>query len=528
MPSRARFLGFAFANADFLFEVDGEGTILFAAGAASDLVREPGESLVGRPAARLFRPSEGVKFITFCRALKDGDRAGPHKLILASGDEVQVSLFRLPDNRSRVSCTLVRTSMRASAPQSPAIDAKTGLQSRESFLASAGAATGNDSLTLIDVPGLDELCAKMDPQSADQLMARIGEAFKEAGARSAGRLSETRFGAVAPEADGPLGVARLVKSAIAQGGGGDAAVRETSMSLQDDDISEEQRLLAVRYAIDQFAARGRVPGEGDIATAFGAMLEETQRRLADMTRVVGEGAFEVAFQPIIHLASGKVAHYEALTRFANKGTGESVKFIEALGIAHGFDLAVAGKILSQVEEDERRGVEIAFNVSGATIASPSAFGMLAGMLEKRRKVAPRVLVEITETAAIQDLESAAKAVKALRGMGYRVGLDDFGAGAASINYLHAFEIDFVKFDGGLVKKIGTSKREDALLGGLTKLCAELGVTTIAECIETEAMAKAALALGFDKGQGKYLGAPSLDIEADIVPGRRQGYRESWG
>ncbi len=72
MPTRVRLLGFAFTNADFLFEVDGEGTILFAAGAAKDLVREDGQSLVGRPASRLFRPSEGVKFITFVQSLKSG------------------------------------------------------------------------------------------------------------------------------------------------------------------------------------------------------------------------------------------------------------------------------------------------------------------------------------------------------------------------------------------------------------------------------------------------------------------------
>src|SRR5262249_24421820 len=111
---------------------------------------------------------------------------------------------------------------------------------------------------------------------------------------------------------------------------------------------------------------------------------------------------------------------------------------------------------------------------------------------------------------------------------YRVGLDDFGAGAASINYLHAFNIDFVKFDGALVKKIGASKRDDALLGGLTKLCRELGVPTIAECIESDEMAKAAKGLGFDLGQGKFLGAPTLSIEMSVVPGKRQGVKESWG
>ncbi len=154
--------------------------------------------------------------------------------------------------------------------------------------------------------------------------------------------------------------------------------------------------------------------------------------------------------------------------------------------------------------------------------------MLAAMLAKRRNLAPSLLIEITETSAIQDLESAAKAVAALRDMGYRVGLDDFGAGAASINYLHAFNVDFVKFDGSLIKGIGTSKRDDALLGGLTKLCAELGVSTIAECIESEEMAQAAAVLGFDKGQGKHLGAPSLEIQTQLTPAKRKGVKESWG
>jgi EAL domain-containing protein (putative c-di-GMP-specific phosphodiesterase class I) len=114
-------------------------------------------------------------------------------------------------------------------------------------------------------------------------------------------------------------------------------------------------------------------------------------------------------------------------------------------------------------------------------------------------------------------------------MGYRVGLDDFGAGSASINYLHAFQVDFVKFDGAMIKKMGSSKRDDALLAGLAKLCGEMGITTIAEWIENEAMAKAAREMGFEKGQGKWLGAPLTELPAQpVAVGRRKGIKESWG
>jgi EAL domain-containing protein (putative c-di-GMP-specific phosphodiesterase class I) len=520
-----RLLGFAFTNADFLFEMDTECKILFAAGAANDLVKESGEALVGQQAGKLFKPSEGIKFATFAKALKSGDRAGPFKLTLATGADANLAMFRLPENGAKISCTLARPGTRGPSAQ---IDPKTGLASRDGFMAAAEKASDRDTLTLIHVSGLPELCAQLPPDQADALMQRIGDSFQSVGASATGRISDSSFGALA-SAGGALDIVGKVSEAIAAGGLKPPKVAETRLGLQSAGLTPEQRLLAMRYVIDRFAQKGKLDArDGDLASIFAGMMDETQRRLAEMTRTVGEGAFEIAYQPISDLATGKVSHYEALARFSNpEGTQETVKFIEALGIANVFDLAVANKVLGLIEQ--QAGIHIAFNISGATIASPASFGMLAAILAKSRKLAPRTLIEITETAAIADLESAGKAIGALRAMGYRVGLDDFGAGAASINYLHAFPVDFVKFDGAMIKKIGSSKRDDALLAGLAKLCGEMGITTIAEWIETEAMASAARAMGFHHGQGLWLGAPLREIPAGPAPiGKRKGLSESWG
>ena len=524
MSLPVRLLGFAFTNADFLFETDTEGNILFAAGAANDLVKEKGEALIGKPAGKLFKPSEGIKFATFAKALKSGDRAGPFKLTLATGVDANLAMFRLPDNGSNISCTLARPGTRG--PSADA-DPKTGLPSREGFMAAMEKASDRDTLTLVHVPGLPELCAQLPPDGADALMQRIGDSIQTSGASVTGRLSDSSFGAVSPSTGGSLNIAGKVSDAIAAGGLTPPKIAETRLGLQGAGLTPEQRLLAIRYVIDRFAEKGKIEG-GDIASAFAGMMEETQRKLATMTRAVDEGAFEIAYQPICDLATGKVSHYEALARFSNpEGTQATVAFIEALGIANAFDLAVASKVLNLVEMQS--GAHIAFNVSGATIASPSSFGMLAAILAKGRKMAPRLLIEITETAAIADLENAGKAIGALREMGYRVGLDDFGAGSASLNYLHAFQVDFVKFDGAMIKKIGSSKRDDALLAGLAKLCGEMGVTTIAEWIESEDMAKAARTLGFQHGQGRWLGAPVLELPAaPVASARRKGVTESWG
>jgi EAL domain-containing protein (putative c-di-GMP-specific phosphodiesterase class I) len=524
MSNPARLLGFAFANADFLFEMDTAGTILFAAGAANDLVKENGATLVGQPAGKLFKPSEGVKFATFAKALKGGDRAGPFNLTLATGADANLAMFRLPENGANISCTLARPGARAPHTQ---IDPKTGLASRDGFLAAIEKAGDRDALTMVNVPGLPDICAQLSPSGADALMQSIGENMQKAGASATGRISDTGFGALAPAMRGSLDLAGKLSAAFTAGGLTAPEISESRIGLQSPSLSPEQRLLSLRYVIDRFAQKGQTDlSSGDMANVFAGMMDETQARLTAMTRTVGEGAFEIAYQPISDLVSGKVSHYEALARFANpEGTSETVKFIEALGIASAFDLAVASKVLDLVEQ--MTNTHVAFNVSGATIASPPSFGMLATILAKRRKLAPRTLIEITETAAIADLESAGKAIASLRAMGYRVGLDDFGAGAASVNYLHAFQVDFVKFDGAMIVKIGKSKRDDALVAGLAKLCGEMGVTTIAEWIESEDLAKAVRGMGFHHGQGKWLGAPLLELPGTPV-NKDRGIRESWG
>jgi len=153
------------------------------------------------------------------------------------------------------------------------------------------------------------------------------------------------------------------------------------------------------------------------------------------------------------------------------------------------------------------------------------------MLARKRALAPRLMIEITESSEIVDLVAANKAVQTLRAMGFRVGLDDFGAGAASLQYLHGLTVDFVKFDGSLVKKIGRSKRDETLLIGVINLCRELGVHTVAEFLETPDQVARAKEMGFDLGQGHYFGAAgqSLSMASPTVRKlKRKGVQEVWG
>ena len=254
MSFRARLLGFAFTNADFLFEVDAQGIIQFAAGAANDLVQVSGDTLLGKPASRLFKPSEATKFATFTKALGAGDRGGPYKLVLATGADADLAMFRLPDNGANISCTLARPGQRSPVAKT---DPKTGLARRDEFLAAAVKAGSRDSLTLVNVPGLGELCDKLPPDHADALMRSIGKSLQTSGATALGRISDTGFGAVAPTSRGELDLARKVTDAIAAGGLTPPKVSESRLAMEGPDLSPEQRILSLRYVIGHFATKGQ-------------------------------------------------------------------------------------------------------------------------------------------------------------------------------------------------------------------------------------------------------------------------------
>lgn len=533
MTDAARLLGFAFANADFLFEVDRDGKIVFAAGAVRDFVRDPNAKLVGQPAARLFLPAETVKFATLTRALGVGGRAGPYKFNLANGAQAQLALFRLAENGGHVSCTLSRPGARTIAPSGK--DGKTGLSDRDAFLSAAADLAGSDDeLALVNVPALDSLSESLSPAQAEQLLAHIGDEVRKLSPKGAGRLSNSSFGIIAQAAGGRNQLGQSIRKALLDGGMGSAVIEEALISLKAATLGPDQRLLALRYVVDRFVDHSEVPAKKNLTAVFENLMNVTQARALKLTQTVADGAFSLAYQPIVNLNSGAVSHYEALARFSEDGSpGEIIGFAEALGIADAFDLAVAIKIIAFVGTPESGSARIAFNLSGRTLASPPAFGLLAGFLARHRPFAPRILIEITETAEISDIVSANKAIQAIRAMGFKVGLDDFGAGAASLQYLQGFSIDFVKLDGALVTTLGTSSRDDTLLRGIVKLCSELGVETIAECIESEALLARAREAGFDFGQGHIFGAaaPALPAKAQAPVAsrlKRQGVRESWG
>jgi EAL domain-containing protein (putative c-di-GMP-specific phosphodiesterase class I) len=286
-------------------------------------------------------------------------------------------------------------------------------------------------------------------------------------------------------------------------------------------------MSALRHVVERFTQGHLLPHSSDLGRIFEQMMDDTIARAISFNSTVADGAFNLAYEAIVGLKTGEPHHYEALTRFSEgESPAETIRFAEHMGLAQSFDFAVVVKALSEIEANSAISAPVAINISGRTLGSATSLAMLVGLLGKKRTTASaRLLIEITESAEITDVGEADKAIQQLRRMGYKVGIDDFGAGAASLSYLHGFTIDFVKVDGTLIASIGQSSRANAFLRSIVASCRELKVETIAEWIDSAEKLKHCIDIGFDYGQGRHFG-PALMNLAEANEGSGSFRRDS--
>ncbi len=240
-------------------------------------------------------------------------------------------------------------------------------------------------------------------------------------------------------------------------------------------------------------------------------LAQANAQARAMRVTIAQGRFDLAYQPVVSLPDRTVRHFEALLRPIASPSGpngsplEFVRFAEAAGLSEELDLAVLGKVLAALRTAP--GIRVAVNLSGLSIQSRAfqerALALIGGM------AAPGagLLVELTETAEIGDVGTAAATLERLRAAGVPVCLDDFGAGSAGLRYLRDFRIDYVKIDGTYVRAAAAGGQARGFVASMRDLARSVGARVIAEMIETEAEAAAMTELGVEFGQGWLFGRP---------------------
>ena len=249
------------------------------------------------------------------------------------------------------------------------------------------------------------------------------------------------------------------------------------------------------------SVEGYSPGEGN-----GRALEATLRAALRGDR------FFFAFQPVVCAATGNVDYYECLLRMRDEqgtivGGVEFIRNFEDLGLIGLIDHYVLEKTVHELAVDPK--VRLGYNMSAQTVCNQEWLRALVSLLHDRSEIARRLVIEITETAAVGDIEDSAHVVATLRRIGCRVALDDFGAGHTSLRHLELLPLDIVKIDGSIVRKLSSNWEDRGLLRHLIGLTKDFGFSTVAECIERAEDAVLLRAEGIGYLQGYFFGRPTI-------------------
>jgi len=232
----------------------------------------------------------------------------------------------------------------------------------------------------------------------------------------------------------------------------------------------------------------------------------------EVIRALNDRRMMLAVQPIVRSGGRQPGFYECLLRMQKPdGTfvtaGEFIPIAERLGLSHLIDHRVVELAVDLLKSSP--SLKLAMNVSGETATDREWLNALYGLTGGDRSLSERLMVEITETSVISDIDESVEFVKSLKNIGCQVAIDDFGAGYSSFKNLKLLDVDMVKIDGDFVKNLADSKDDLFLVKTLINLARNFSMKTVAEWVGDEATAKLVENAGADFMQGFYFGKPRL-------------------
>ncbi len=259
----------------------------------------------------------------------------------------------------------------------------------------------------------------------------------------------------------------------------------------------------------RYRCAGTASGSSSPAGLHGGPWPARLRRALDRDR------FELHYQPIVALRDGRVSHYEALVRLADEPGGALVApgaFLpaaERYGLISEIDRMVLARVARMLGRDPAMaGVTIAINVSALSVTDPHMLRFIAATLARHEVDPGRLAIEITETAAISDMDSARAFCAGVLDLGCALALDDFGAGFGSFEYLKQLPFSHLKIDGGFIRELPSSRTDQLVVRALARIARGMGRETIAEFVGDERTVAMLRAYDVDYAQGFQIGMPA--------------------
>lgn len=523
---RDRFLAFSFASADLLLEVDGDGTVVYALGAARTLAGADRSALEGRSWLELFSQADRATLVNTRLRAREGQRCGPFAVTmdeqLGGGKEAILTAIRMPGSPNlHVTVGFSNALMEGLAGHVRQHHEDYEMMDKDTFLYAA-----KEALDVARSLGQELDMTLLDVGDAQKSRRRLGEEvwtrFTDAVTKILGAHSIDGH-AVAEIGDGRYSVIHnqtvtseqlrteletLAKQSDPQGEGLEIGSKTVSADIQS--LSERETMKALVYTINEFERKGTAIDADSLNRHFKTYVTANAQKIHQFKTMIEQLNFDLYFQPIVNLHTGDVSHFELLTRFKEAGsTQEWVMFGEDVGMAADLDIAVCERAINYVlYKSAGRRTKFALNISGQSIQNEAFLKTLMTKLSLHEGLSSRLMFEITESTLITDLNIVNHYIQVMQKQGYKVCLDDFGAGSASIQYLQQLHVDYVKIDGAYTMKLLHSPRDAVLIKNVCQMCKELNMGVVAERVEEEAEVERLKNLGVDMGQGYYFSPPT--------------------
>jgi len=416
-----------------------------------------------------------------------------------------------------------------------AYDPATGLLTRLAFekraqtLLGQDGAFGNHCIIYADIDRLHVLNENLGMHVGDEVIVRVAELIRrqQTPRMLASRISGDRFALFATDStlDAAQTIAESLRDSLANLDfvAGTQPV-DVSASFGVARVMDGKHPLSHALAAAEIACKAAKDRGRDRVETYADADQSIVRRFTDVTLVgtlryaLSQDRFRLEAQPIVPLNGAVIGpKCELLLRMTDEA-GESVapeKFFSAAEryqLAPAIDRWVVRRVLQTLKPHAadlaRRGACFAVNISGQSVGDAEFCAFLEGALRESGLPASLLSFELTETAAVANIVRAETLMRRLRELGFDVALDDFGRGLSSLTYLKTLPVTCLKIDGSFVRDVVGDDRSQAMLSAIVRLAQAMGLTTVAECVESDQIRDIVRRLGVDLGQGFSLGRPA--------------------
>jgi diguanylate cyclase (GGDEF)-like protein/PAS domain S-box-containing protein len=377
------------------------------------------------------------------------------------------------------------------------------------------------ALLFVDLNQFKEVNDRFGHDVGDAVLARLGRRIQQTvragdgAARIGGDEFAVVLAAVSEPAEASQAAERLLQSIVEPIDLGPEVVAvAASIGIA---LGDEPEVLLK----EADAAMYRAKTEHDAGYAFfDSVLDSTaverSRRAADLRRAVDAGEFTLDFQPVVELDTRAISGYEALLRWEHPELGriaplDFIPLAEETGLIVPLGrwvLAEACRRGTVLHAELGRSVRMSVNVSARQLQHPEFLDHVEAALSSPGFPAECLTLELTESVLLSSGDRVEQQLHALKSMGIMLALDDFGTGYASLAYLRRLPVDIVKIDRSFTAAIDGTSDDLVLLKGIVDLGNALGLTLVAEGIETEHQRRIVGDLGCHGAQGFYFGRPA--------------------